>query len=155
MPAHTRNSSRAAPRISLVALAALGLSAIMAQPAQATDLTVEIANVRSDAGRVLVAVHKESAHFPDASHVAGAVRASARSGAMQLVVENLAPGRYGVTVFHDENDNGELDANLLGIPTEGYGFSNDAPATFGPPKFTDVAVEIAGAAAATALNLVY
>lgn len=155
MPTHTRNSSRAVPRICAAALGAIGLSAILAQPAHATDLTVEIANVRSDAGRVLVAVHRESEHFPDAAWVAGAVRAPARNGAMRLVVEDLAPGRYGVTVFHDENDNGELDSNLLGIPTEGYGFSNDAPATFGPPEFTDVAVEIAGPAASTALNLVY
>ena len=46
-----------------------------------------------------------------------------------------APGTYAVAVYHDENDNHHFDKNFFGLPAEGYGFSNDAPAPFGPPSF--------------------
>jgi len=50
--------------------------------------------------------------------------------------EDIAPGTYALAVVHDENMNGKLDTNWLGIPTEGYGFSNDAKAMLGPPSFS-------------------
>ncbi len=52
---------------------------------------------------------------------------------------NLETGTYAVAIYHDENDNGEMDTNMLGIPTEGYGFSNEAQGFMGPPKFKDAA----------------
>lgn len=54
-------------------------------------------------------------------------------------VDDLPHGTYAVKVFHDENDNKELDTRIFGIPTERYGFSNDARAPFGPPDFDDAA----------------
>jgi len=50
---------------------------------------------------------------------------------------NLPYGRYAVSVMHDENKNNKLDTNMLGIPKEGYGVSNNATGKFGPPKFED------------------
>jgi uncharacterized protein (DUF2141 family) len=54
-----------------------------------------------------------------------------------FVVPNLKPGRYAVRYFHDENTNGKLDTNFLGMPVEGYGFSNNAAAKLGPPPFKE------------------
>jgi uncharacterized protein (DUF2141 family) len=48
---------------------------------------------------------------------------------------DIASGTYALAVIHDENSNGKLDTNWLGIPTEGYGFSNDAKALLGAPSF--------------------
>lgn len=50
--------------------------------------------------------------------------------------EDIAPGKYALAVIHDENMNGKLDVDWLGVPTEGYGFSNDAIALLGPPSFS-------------------
>lgn len=50
--------------------------------------------------------------------------------------EDIPPGTYALAVVHDENMNGKLDTNLLGIPKEGYGFSNDAKALLGAPTFS-------------------
>lgn len=50
--------------------------------------------------------------------------------------ENIPPGTYALAVIHDENMNGKLDTNWLWIPTEGYGFSNDATALLGAPSFS-------------------
>jgi uncharacterized protein (DUF2141 family) len=49
-----------------------------------------------------------------------------------------APGVYAVAVYHDENDDHDFNRNALGMPIEGYGFSNDAPATLGLPDFDQV-----------------
>jgi len=60
----------------------------------------------------------------------------------KIVVDNLSPGKYSFKYFHDENNNVELDTNILGIPKEGYGFSNDAEGKFGPPDFEETVFEI-------------
>jgi uncharacterized protein (DUF2141 family) len=53
------------------------------------------------------------------------------------VLDNIAPGKYAVSLFLDENSNGKLDTGAFGIPTEKTGFSNNAQGTYGPPKFDD------------------
>jgi uncharacterized protein (DUF2141 family) len=50
--------------------------------------------------------------------------------------EDIAPGTYALAIIHDENMNGELDTNWLGVPTEGYGFSNNAKALLGTPSLS-------------------
>lgn len=50
-------------------------------------------------------------------------------------IDSLKYGFYAIRVFHDENKNGKLDTNILGIPTEDYGFSNNARSWFGPPSW--------------------
>ena len=52
-----------------------------------------------------------------------------------VIIDSLTYGDYAVKVFHDENENEELDTNFLGIPTEEYGYSNDASDWFGPPSW--------------------
>jgi uncharacterized protein (DUF2141 family) len=52
-----------------------------------------------------------------------------------VVIDSLKYGEYAVRVFHDENRDGKLDTNFLGIPTEDYGYSNDASEWFGPPSW--------------------
>lgn len=49
----------------------------------------------------------------------------------------LPANSYAIDVYHDANSNKELDKNLVGIPKEKYGFSNNPKATFGPPNFKD------------------
>ena len=55
---------------------------------------------------------------------------------------NLTPGKYAVRYYHDENMNGEMETNLVGKPTEGYGFSNNVIGKFGPPPFEKWLFEI-------------
>ena len=127
-------------------LAALGLAvvALMAPAfASAADLVVRIEGVRSADGDIRVAVHRRAAgvDFPDS---AGAVKAAMRPAAEtgDLVFAGLPPGDYAIAAFHDEDRDGDLNTNLLGMPTEGYGFSNDARGMFGPPGFDAAAFTI-------------
>ena len=139
-------------------LAAAGLVAgLVATQAPAADLTVEVRGIRSDDGGVLLAVHGPETKdtFPSGDAVAAARHEPARAGTLRFVISDLAPGRYALTAFHDENDNGDLDTNLLGIPREGYGFGNDAKATFGPPDFEAAAVTVGDTSAVAVMNVVY
>jgi uncharacterized protein (DUF2141 family) len=56
--------------------------------------------------------------------------------------KNLAIGHYAIKAFHDLNENGKLETNLLGMPTEPWGVSNNLRATFGPPNFKKMLVEV-------------
>lgn len=61
-----------------------------------------------------------------------------------VVFEGVKSNEIAVSVIHDENENGGLDTGIFGIPTEDYGFSNDAKGSFGPPSFEDCIIEISG-----------
>ncbi len=54
---------------------------------------------------------------------------------------NLPKGKYGIAFFQDLNGDEKLNKNFVGIPSEPYAFSNNAPATFGPPKWSDAVFE--------------
>jgi uncharacterized protein (DUF2141 family) len=58
------------------------------------------------------------------------------------VFEDMPYGKYSIKAFHDENGNNRLDTNLLGKPTERYGFSNNARGCYGPPPFSATAFAI-------------
>jgi uncharacterized protein (DUF2141 family) len=59
-----------------------------------------------------------------------------------VVLTNLDPGQYAVILFHDENGNGKLDQNVLGVPNEPYGFSNNVQGFLGPSAFREALMQI-------------
>ena len=58
------------------------------------------------------------------------------------ITENLKPGKYAFKYFHDENNDEKINTNLIGIPKEGYGFSNNAKGFFGKPSYKDVVFQL-------------
>ena len=133
------------------------LAAMVAIPVLAADLSIEVRGVRSADGRVYVAVHGPESKdtFPSGDDTVSGLREPARIGTLRFLVSDLPAGRYAVNAFHDENDNGELDTNLVGIPSEGYGFANDPSTTFGPPDFEDAAVTVGEASGVVVLTMSY
>ena len=138
-------------------LVAAGLAGIVAAPALAADLAIEVRGIRSGDGHLYVAVHAPETRetFPAAAGMIAGLNQRARTGALRFVLRDLPPGRYAVNAFHDENDNGELDTNLVGIPSEGYGFANDPEARMGPPEFEAAAVRVGDAPALAIMTLSY
>lgn len=59
-----------------------------------------------------------------------------------IIVKDLKPGKYAFKYFHDENNDKEINTNFMGIPKEGYGFSNNAKGKFGPPSFEKMIFEL-------------
>jgi uncharacterized protein (DUF2141 family) len=64
-------------------------------------------------------------------------KARIANGRALCVFRNVAPGTYGISAIHDENNNGKLDTNFIGMPTEDYCASRNARGFMGPPRFTD------------------
>jgi uncharacterized protein (DUF2141 family) len=86
---------------------------------------------------MLCALFSSAEAFPTKADKAVA-RLTVKIAERQAVCDftGMAPGTYAVSVVHDENSNGKLDRNLIGIPREGVGASNDAKGHMGPPKFS-------------------
>lgn len=97
-------------------------------------LQVDIAGLRNDDGRVLVAVHTSDATFPGGEPAFAA--AATPTGRTATVTFSVPPGRYAVSCLHDEDEDGELDTGIFGIPKEGVGASTDVR-RLGPPRFKD------------------
>ncbi len=112
---------------------------MVASVAQAAKLEVVVANVRSGKGRVRVAACSAETFLKDSCQWNGEVKAA--PGEVMVTLE-VPPGIWAVQAYQDEDGSGKVTRNFLGIPTEGLGFSNDAPFRFGPPKFADAAFRL-------------
>ena len=134
------------------ALLALPFLTTAAAPPQSI-LTIDVGNVRVAKGHVHVDVCPEAQFLKD--NCPWSANAPARLGDTRVTVTNLPAGRYAVQAFLDENNNGEVDRALFGVPKEGVGFSNDAKIRFGPPKFAEAVFAFDGNARTIRLNLRY
>ena len=108
----------------------------------ATDLTVTISGTRNATGSIAAGIFNGESSFPKAPQAFASFRIKAQQGTVSFTVHNLPPGKYAVTSYHDENDNGKLDTDVTGLPTEGYGVSNDAREILGPPQFAKASFEL-------------
>jgi uncharacterized protein (DUF2141 family) len=118
-------------------------SASLAHTASSVDtgLHVVVSHVRSARGHIRVDVCSAEEFLQDCVH-SGAEPAAL--GETTVFVPDVPPGVYAVQVYQDENDNHKVDRNMLGLPKEGIGFSNDAPIRLAPPKFPAAAFSYAG-----------
>lgn len=98
---------------------------LLASAVQAAELTVTITDIREAQGSLMVAVVDSDAAWNNQAKPVAAQKVTAVKGEMTLKFADLPAGKYAVQVMHDENGNNQLDANFLGIPSEGYGFSNN------------------------------
>ena len=106
---------------------------------------VEVGGLRNNKGQVFCALYSSADGFPkDGQKAIGHATSSISDKQASCEFPGIAAGSYAVSVFHDENSNGKLDANFIGIPREGVGASNDARAHLGPPKFDAAAFHFSG-----------
>jgi len=97
-------------------------------------LLILVTGLKSTEGQLMVAFYNNATDFPVEEPYKGSIIQI--SGNKELIkFENIPNGNYAIAALHDINKDGKLDKNIFGIPTEGYGFSNDARDKFGPPSF--------------------
>ena len=118
-------------------LQATVLIAATAVPLMAGDLTVQVDAIRSGEGTIRIALHDGPDGFPGEREPIAVQSVAAQTGSVRIIFAGLPPGEYATTLFHDENNDGELAVNIVGMPTEGLAFSNDATGSFGPASFED------------------
>jgi uncharacterized protein (DUF2141 family) len=103
-------------------------------------LTVQIINIKNDEGQIAVALYNSEKDFMKTRYQGKTTKSV--KGEVEVVFENIPTGSYSLSIMHDANMNEKLDSNLFGIPKEGFGFSNNAMGTFGPPSFEKAKVEV-------------
>ncbi len=105
---------------------------------QTYKLTVNINGLHSDNGKVMVILFNHDDGYPvDPDKAVNKTSINIVNEKCTAVFDSLPKGEYAVACFHDENNNGKLDKNFLGMPSEGVGASNNAKGFLGPPKFKD------------------
>ncbi|MBN2807345.1 MAG: DUF2141 domain-containing protein [Prolixibacteraceae bacterium] len=103
-----------------------------------SKLEIEIANLRNSHGQIVI-------ELMDAQkQTLKATRKKIENNQCIFIFNDLKNGHYAVQYFHDENSNGAIDTNIFGIPTEGFGFSNNAIGPLGPKKFEEWLFKISG-----------
>jgi uncharacterized protein (DUF2141 family) len=97
----------------------------------------------TDAGTARVRLDASAAAYDRDEAGPHAAALPITGGTAVWTVDALPWGRYAARAFHDEDGDGSLDTNLFGVPSEPFGFSNDASARFGRPDFDAAAFRFA------------
>jgi uncharacterized protein (DUF2141 family) len=106
--------------------------------AGAARVEVDVVGVRGDDGTIGCQLFASEAGFPrDTGAAVAKMLRPIAGGSATCVFSGLNAGNYAVAVMHDENGNGALDANIVGIPTEGYGVSNNRTHALSAPKWDE------------------
>lgn len=110
---------------------------------QTTVLRIKVKPIVYAKGEIHVGLFRDATSFPRKELAfAGKEIGVLQIGEVDIEMGGLTPGRYALAVFHDLNGNGKLDTNLLGVPTEPYGFSNINSAKWGSPDFAEAAFNL-------------
>lgn len=120
-------------------------------PAYAAELTINVDGVASDQGEIKVAIYNSAESF--LGKPLRGLAAPAHDGKVQLKVSDLPPGDYAFAVYHDANNNGKMDRNVVGMPTEDYAFSNNALGKRGAPRYEDARISLPDGGAVATVNL--
>ena len=129
-----------------IGLAVCGVASPQDTSSGTGRIIVEIVGLENDRGSVMVSLCADAAGFPpsDIADTVDRAFVSIHEGRAIATFSDLPYGTYAVAVIHDANENGKLDTNLIGMPIEAYGFSNDARRMFGPPRFDQASFRLDG-----------
>ena len=138
----------AAFRIAPLAL----IAALSSASALAGDLTVKLHGIRAQTGLVKVAVVDSQEAWDGKAAPVQADGVPAQGEEASFTFKDLKPGNYAVMITHDENGNGKMDTNVMGMPLEGYGFSNN-PQVMRKPTWDEARFQVTVTGAAIDVDL--
>lgn len=107
-----------------------------------SDLTISVTNIHNAKGKISFGLFRKQDSFPIKGKQYKGVLIEATKSRTKYTFQNLERESYAVAVFHDENNNGILDKNFVGAPTEAYGFSKNARAMFSAPSFEEAKIDL-------------
>lgn len=116
---------------------------LIASTAQAQETKVKVTAIRSEKGKIILNVFKDNTAYDSEKpyKIFSFDKKALVNGALTVTCK-LEPGTYGITLLDDENENGKIDKNLIGIPKEGFGFSNFFMTKMKKPAFDDFKVDL-------------
>lgn len=126
----------------LLLLSIITVSPLSSFAQEQGTLTVVIDNVKSEKGKMNIAVCSTPEQYLSDTNIFKAVRVKPARGETKVVFANIPYGDYAVKVYQDKNNNGKLDTGFFGIPKEPYGFSNDPKIKRGMPSFKETSFKV-------------
>lgn len=118
---------------------------------KSNTIQVEINNIDGSDGQMLIGLYDSGDNWLKKIYKSG--KGKIIDGKSSFAFVDVPDGVYAISTFHDENNDGKLETNFFGIPSEDTGASNDAPARFGPPKWKDAKFEVKGKSIKQIINL--
>ena len=119
------------------------------------NITVIITNIRNTNGQIGFCLYKTSVGFPHPEKASLVSFTKISSTACTYTFASVDTGTYAISIFHDENSDKTLNTNLLGIPKEGVGVSNNAKGHFGPPKYDAAKFDFDGSNKTITISITY
>jgi len=125
--------------IKIITIITLFICSLMS--AQNVKLTVAVSGLKNNSGTVKVGLYNSDGTFLKTTYKS--VASKIKDNKAMVTFDNLPAGEYAISTYHDENNNGKLDKNMMGIPSEDYAASNNAKGFMGPPAYKDAKFVIA------------
>jgi len=119
----------------------------------ARELVVTVQNIKYNRGKIYMAVYNRKEGFLEVKNAVATNVTKVNSNKVVIRFKNLKPGYYAIATYHDKNNDGKMNTNMFGVPTEYYGFSRDARARFSAPSFEDARIHFKGGNMRTVINL--
>lgn len=142
----------------IVIAACLAPSAVHADSTPTEDkIIVKVTGLRSDSGSVRCSLYDDADGFPEQQkHVVARVRAVAKDKVATCTFKSPKRGqKYAAVIHHDENDDGVFQRSTLGLPLEGYGFSNNVRPVLSAPSFEACQFSFSGGQTSLTINARY
>jgi uncharacterized protein (DUF2141 family) len=103
---------------------------------QSSNLRINLQGIRNNKGVILLSLFSSADGYPsDASKADQKIRMPVKKLQVPIVFKNIKPGKYAIALLHDEDEDGKTATTFLGLPKEGYGFSNNVMGLAGPPSY--------------------
>ena len=119
---------------------------------EAADIIVTVDGLSSTKGTVLLELDDSESSWQNHASSVAVGRVTPTGKSVTYIFRGVKPGTYGLSVIHDENDNGRFDTNFLGIPKEGWGFSNN-PDVMRKAKFDEAKFQVEQKDVAIAIHI--
>lgn len=108
---------------------------------QASELEVNLINIDRQVGQLMVALYDSEEGFNNKSKPTKYASVEAVGDSVTVKFDDLPNGTYAIMLIHDLNSNGKMDINAMGLPQDGYGFSNNV-GLYGVPPFDAASFEV-------------
>jgi uncharacterized protein (DUF2141 family) len=131
---------------------------LTAQTKDTGTLTVRVTGARNTKGKIGVTLFQDAQGFPDDTSKAvrqQGVEIDPNTKSAQVTFKDVPQGIFAVSVLHDENGNGKMDKNFVGMPKEGYGASNNPKKKKRAPTFDEAKFSLNTSEQAIEITLIY
>jgi uncharacterized protein (DUF2141 family) len=113
-------------------------------PNSLADLEVNITNIKTIEGYVILSIYNDEEKFPKAHLHYKKIKIKVKKTSVKYTFKDLPKGDYAIAVIHDKNSDNKLNSNFFGIPKEGFGFSKNFKPRFSAPTFNKVKISLKG-----------